>query len=88
MRAVLEARLASSELTLQATKAAVLHGGARGYLEHSGIARRQREGNFVALITPSIRHLRQELARSCRPHFNPRQETEHERKSPDRRRPS
>ncbi len=62
LRDVLEARLAVSELTLAATQAAVLHGGARGYLEGSAIARRQREGNFVALITPSIRHLRQELA--------------------------
>ena len=62
LRAVLEARLATSELTLEATGAAVLHGGARGYLEGSPIARRQREGNFVALITPSIRHLRRELA--------------------------
>lgn len=61
-RAVLEARLATSELTLEATQAAVLHGGARGYLENSVISRRQREGNFVALITPSIRHLRMELA--------------------------
>lgn len=63
LRAVLEARLACSELTLAATGTAVLHGGARGYLEGSDIARRQREGNFVALITPSIRHLRMELAK-------------------------
>ncbi|MDT7950063.1 MAG: acyl-CoA dehydrogenase family protein [Acetobacteraceae bacterium] len=62
MRAVLGLRLAVSELTLAATQAGVLHGGARGYLESSGIERRQREGNFVALITPSIRHLRQEIA--------------------------
>ena len=66
LRAVLEVRLATSELTLEATGAAVLHGGARGYLEGSAIARRQREGNFVALITPSIRHLRQELAGMAR----------------------
>ena len=62
LRAVLELRLAVSELTLAATQAGVLHGGARGYLEGSDIERRQREGNFVALITPSIRHLRQEIA--------------------------
>ena len=65
-RAVLEARLATSELTLEATGAAVLHGGARSYLAGSTIARRQSEGNFVALITPSIRHLRQELAGMAR----------------------
>ena len=62
LRAVLELRLAVSELTIAATQAGVLHGGARGYLENSAIERRQREGNFVALITPSIRHLRQEIA--------------------------
>ena len=62
MRAVLELRLAVSELTLAATQAGVMHGGARGYLENSAIERRQREGNFVALITPSIRHLHQEIA--------------------------
>lgn len=62
LRAVLEARLAVSELTLAATQAGVLHAGARGYLEGSAVARRQREGNFVAIITPSIRQLRQEIA--------------------------
>jgi alkylation response protein AidB-like acyl-CoA dehydrogenase len=62
LRAVLEARLAVSELTLRATQAGVLHAGARGYLEGSAVARRQREGNFVAIITPSIRQLRQEIA--------------------------
>ena len=62
LRAVLEARLAVSELTLAATQAGVLHGGSRGYLEGAAVARRQREGNFVAIITPSIRQLRQEIA--------------------------
>jgi alkylation response protein AidB-like acyl-CoA dehydrogenase len=62
VRAVLQARLEASELTLRATQAAVLHWGARGYLEGSPVHRRQREGNFVAIITPSIRHLRQEIA--------------------------
>ena len=66
MRAVLEARLHTSELTVAATGAAVLHGGARGYLDGSDIARRQREGNFVALITPSVRQLRMELSGSAR----------------------
>jgi hypothetical protein len=50
-------------LTLVATLAAVLHAGARGYISASPVNRLQREGNFVALITPSVRHLRQELAR-------------------------
>jgi alkylation response protein AidB-like acyl-CoA dehydrogenase len=63
LRAVLRARLAISELTLEATQAAVLHAGARGYISASPVNRLQREGNFVALITPSVRHLRQELAK-------------------------
>jgi alkylation response protein AidB-like acyl-CoA dehydrogenase len=66
LRAVLQARLAISELTLAATQAAVLHAGARGYISASPVNRLQREGNFVALITPSVRHLRQELARMGR----------------------
>ena len=52
-----------SELTLAAGQAALLHAGARGYIEHSPVNRRIREGYFVALITPSIKHLHQEIAR-------------------------
>lgn len=63
LRAVLQARLLTSELTLEAGQAALLHQGSRGYLEGSAVNRRIREGHFVAIITPSIRHLRQELAR-------------------------
>jgi len=63
LRAVLAARLRISELTLEAGQAALLHTGARGYIEGSAVNRRIREGHFVAIITPSIRHLRQELSR-------------------------
>ena len=63
LRAVLTARLQVSELTLEAGQAALMHTGARGYLEGSPVNRRIREGHFVAIITPSIRHLRQELSR-------------------------
>ena len=63
LRAVLLARLRCSELTLEAGQAALLHAGSRGYLEGSAVSRRIREGHFVAIITPSIRHLRQELQR-------------------------
>ncbi len=62
LRLVLQARLDVSELTLAATQSAALHWGARGYLEGSAVHRRIREAWFVAIITPSIRHLRQELA--------------------------
>ncbi len=61
IRAVLTARLRASELALEASQAALLHQGARGYIEGSAVSRRLREGYFVAIITPSIKHLRQEL---------------------------
>ena len=63
LRAVLATRLRTSELTLDAGQAALMHAGARGYLHGSPVNRRIREGHFVAIITPSIRHLRQELSR-------------------------
>ena len=63
LRAVLTARLRVSELTLEAGQSALMHFGARGYIEGSPVNRRIREGHFVAIITPSIRHLRQELSK-------------------------
>ena len=64
LRGVLQARLRTSELTLEAGQAALMHAGSRGYIEHSPVNRRIREGYFVAIITPSIRHLRQELSKT------------------------
>ena len=63
LRAILTARLRVSELTLEAGQSALMHFGARGYIEGSPVNRRIREGHFVAIITPSIRHLRQELSK-------------------------
>ncbi len=63
LRAVLQARLRCSELALDAAQAALMHAGSRGYLEGSPVNRRIREAQFVAIITPSVRHLRQELHR-------------------------
>jgi alkylation response protein AidB-like acyl-CoA dehydrogenase len=62
MRRVLKARLATSELALDAAQSALMHAGARGYLAGSPVFRRLRESYFVAIVTPSIRHLRKELA--------------------------
>jgi len=61
-RQVLTARLRTSELALDAAQSALLHAGSRGYLAGSPVNRRLRESYFVAIITPSIRHLRKELA--------------------------
>lgn len=63
VRAVLQARLKVGELTLEATQAAMLHNGARAFIAGSPVQRRLREGYFVAMITPSTRHLTQELSR-------------------------
>jgi alkylation response protein AidB-like acyl-CoA dehydrogenase len=62
MRRVLSARLAVSEMALDAAQSALLHAGSRGYLQGSAVNRVLRESYFVAIITPSIRHLRKELA--------------------------
>ena len=63
VRAVLQARLRVGELTLEATQAGMLHAGARAFITGSPVQRRLREGYFVAMITPSIRHITQELSR-------------------------
>ncbi|WP_289242492.1 acyl-CoA dehydrogenase family protein [uncultured Campylobacter sp.] len=59
---ILEARLLGSNLTQKITSAAVLFSGARGYLESSRVARLQKEGNFVLIVTPSIKHLLKEIS--------------------------
>jgi alkylation response protein AidB-like acyl-CoA dehydrogenase len=63
---VLRVRLTGSELSLRAAQAAMLHQGARGYLQNSAAQRRLREAYFVAIVTPAIKHLRRELARFSR----------------------
>ncbi|MDO4232856.1 MAG: acyl-CoA dehydrogenase family protein [Lautropia sp.] len=60
---VLAVRGEAAELTLRATQSALLHAGARGYLASSPVQRRVREGQFVAIVTPAIKHIRSELAR-------------------------
>jgi alkylation response protein AidB-like acyl-CoA dehydrogenase len=60
---VLTARLMTSELTLRATQSAMLHTGAAGYALASPAQRRLREGYFVAIVTPAIKHLRKEIDR-------------------------
>lgn len=62
MRPLLEARLAAAEWSLRAANAAMLHAGAAGYLRDAVAQRRLREAYFVAIVTPSIKHLRKELS--------------------------
>jgi hypothetical protein len=40
-----------------------MHQGARGYLKSAAPQRRIREAQFVAIVTPAIKHLRWEMAR-------------------------
>jgi hypothetical protein len=61
-RAVLQARLAGSELSLTAAQAAMLHCGARGYVTTGAAQRRLREAYFVAIVTPAIKQLKKMLA--------------------------
>ena len=60
---VLRIRLAGGELSLRAANAAMLHQGARGYLRTATAQRRLREAYFVAIVTPSLKHLRKEIRR-------------------------
>lgn len=61
---VLRTRLGASWLALEAGQAGVLQAGARGYAKGSDASRRQRQAQFVAIVTPSVRHITQELARN------------------------
>ncbi|MCL1624129.1 acyl-CoA/acyl-ACP dehydrogenase [Moraxella sp. Tifton1] len=55
---VLNVREQGAMLCLQATQAAMLHQGAKGYLMIANPQRRLREAQFVAIVTPAIKHLR------------------------------
>ncbi|OYQ79919.1 acyl-CoA dehydrogenase [Wohlfahrtiimonas chitiniclastica] len=60
---ILEARLATSEATLAIAQSAALHAGSKGYQRRHSAQRRSREALFVAIVTPAIKHLRQDIAR-------------------------
>jgi hypothetical protein len=63
---VLRLRLDVSWLALEAAQSAMLQFGARGYLVNSEPARRLREAQFVAVVTPSVKHITAELAKYAR----------------------
>jgi len=58
---LLQARLAAAEWSLRAVNAAMLHAGTSGYLQNGTAQRRLREAYFIAIVTPSIKHLHKEL---------------------------
>ena len=61
-RAVIEARLAAGEASVVAAHGAMLHCGARGYVQNGAAQRRLREAYFVAIVTPATKQLRKMLA--------------------------
>ena len=61
--AILKLRLAGGEYAVKAAHAAMLHMGAKGYLQKSPAQRRLRESYFIAIVTPATKHLRREIAR-------------------------
>ncbi|MBD3612284.1 MAG: acyl-CoA/acyl-ACP dehydrogenase [Hydrogenovibrio crunogenus] len=62
-KSVLEARLVGAEICRRAADSVMQHAGAKGYLVDAGPQRKLREAYFVIIVTPSIKHLRKEIAR-------------------------
>ncbi len=60
---ILETRLQAAETSLAVAQSAALHAGAKGYLMRHAAQRRSREALFVAIVTPAIKHLRQDIAK-------------------------
>lgn len=56
-----ECRILASELSLRASRAAMLHMGAKGYLKNGATERKLRESYFVAVVTPALKHLKKML---------------------------
>jgi alkylation response protein AidB-like acyl-CoA dehydrogenase len=61
LREVIEMRIVASELSLRAAQSAMLHCGARGYLQGAAVERKLRESYFVAIVTPAIKQLKKML---------------------------
>jgi len=59
---VFRARLEASELSVKAAGALMIAAGAGGYSLNGLAQRRLREAYFVAIVTPSVKHLRRVLA--------------------------
>ncbi len=57
VREIMAIRLDSAYLALDAAQAAMLHIGGAAYLRQSAASRRLREAYFVALVTPTVKHL-------------------------------
>ena len=62
-REILKARIDASHLSLKAAETAMLHCGARGFIDSAEANRKVRESYFVAIVTPATKHLYKEIAR-------------------------
>ena len=62
LKDVIQARIVASELSLRASQAAMLHGGAKAYLLHNSIEKKLRESYFIAIVTPALKHLKKMLS--------------------------
>jgi hypothetical protein len=67
VRRTLRTRLNGAELALRAAQSAMLRAGAGGFTRSATPQRRLREAQFLAILTPAIRHLRRELDVEGRP---------------------
>jgi len=59
----LRVRLAGAQLALEAAQVNLIAHGARGYLRGSQAERLHREAHFVAIVSPSVKHILTELQR-------------------------
>ncbi|MGB7086751.1 MAG: acyl-CoA dehydrogenase family protein [Phormidesmis sp.] len=62
IREVIQSRITAAELSLRSSQAAMLHAGARAYVQGSAAERKLREAYFVAIVTPALKHLKKMLA--------------------------
>ncbi|MGD1864264.1 MAG: acyl-CoA dehydrogenase family protein [Phormidesmis sp.] len=62
VKEVIQCRVTAAELSLRSSQAAMLHAGARAYVQGSAAERKLREAYFVAIVTPALKHLKKMLA--------------------------
>ena len=61
LQEVIQSRIEASEISLRAANAAMLHTGAKAYVNGSTVERKLRESYFVAIVTPALKHLKKLL---------------------------
>lgn len=54
---IVNLRLDTAYLTLDAVQAAMIHSGGAGYLKESSVSRKLREAYFLVNLTPTVKHL-------------------------------